>query len=138
MAALRCSLCGIGYPAQAYKFAKCPVHGEPTWRDNSSEPDENWAARAEYLIQSHELENQVKEIIPTIETKVVLRDGLYFIDSRDVVRAGIGHRLTDTDLIQVGAQVFEIRGYIYAERAYLVRPFSMELNDEDLAELARR
>lgn len=132
MAARRCSLCGIGYPDE-WGFRKCLIHEEDTWLDNKSEPDPDWKQRAERIVANMRRDAEVTESIPTLEVRVIHADGQLWIDSRDVIRAGIRYRLEPDTLVRVGAQHFEIQAYSASRRAYLVEPFSMELTDDDLA-----
>lgn len=136
MTALRCSLCGIGYPYEPYRFSKCPIHDEPTWLDSKSEPDEAWLERSARIQRHMELDAQVAEAIPVIEAKVVHADGQLWVSSHDVIRSGIRFQLQPDDLIRIGQQHFEIQAYSDSLRAYLVEAFSMELSDEDLGRLA--
>jgi hypothetical protein len=135
VASKRCSLCGIGYPPD-WKFNKCPIHETETWLDNKSDPDPDWAARAERLVRQMERDAAIAALIPTIEAKVVHADGQLWVSSHDVIRAGIRHRLPADAIIRIGQQHFEIQGYSDSRRAYLVEVFSMELSAEDLRRLA--
>lgn len=132
MAARRCSLCGIGYPDQ-WGFRVCPLHEEETWVDNKSDPDPDWKQRAERLALQMKRDAEVAESIPALDVRVIHADGQLWIDSRDVIRAGVRYRLEPDTLVRVGAQHFEIQAYSASRRAYLVEPFSMELTDDDLA-----
>jgi hypothetical protein len=116
-------------------FEKCPVHGDKTDYFSNEEPDENWAEASKRLNDWLTRVEQDGTDIPQVETKVVFRDDQYYVHAWDVWPVA-RRRLNDSDLLRVGQQVFEVLGYVERDRQYLVRPFSMELSDEDLRRLA--
>lgn len=135
MAARRCLLHG-SFPAQ-YEFTECPVCGQRTDYISNDTPDEHWESNV--VRQQEWLAKAVADPpeIPTLEDAKVIFDGEhYYISTHDVIRGGINHVLRDTDLVQVGKQVFEILHHHDEQRRYLVRPFSTNLSDAQLAELA--
>lgn len=134
MAARRCVLHG-SYPPD-FAFHNCPVCGDKTDYIENAEPDENW--KGNVLRMREHLEQAVAPTpdIPVLEgARVKLINGEYFLSTWDVVNGGIRHRLRDTDLVQVGKQVFEILHYSYECRRYLVQPFATELDDDDMRKL---
>ena len=88
-----------------------------------------------FLTTQRKLVEMDTELIPVVEAEVKLDKGYLWVSSHDVIRSGIRHRLKDGDLIRVGKQVFEILGYVYGTRRYLVQAFEMEVTDEALTEL---
>jgi hypothetical protein len=135
VAARRCVLHG-SYPDQ-FRFHRCPVCSEPTYYASNDEPDEYWEQNIARHLERAVQGETVPPDVPVLEgAKVTLEDKQYFISTWDVVNGGIRHRLSLTDLVQVGKQVFEILEYRYSERRYLVQPFSTSLTDEQVSDLA--
>lgn len=132
VAGRRCLLHGT-FPATA-EFVNCPVCSNTTDYIVNADPDENWEANAARM---REWLDAGAEPVPDIP---ILKDGKhirvrfdgdqYWLHSWDVVRGGLGHRLTETDLVQVGKQTFEVLAYVDDQREYLVRPFSLTLPDD--------
>jgi hypothetical protein len=126
--ARRCSTDGINFPNHPM-FNKCPVCGENTWihREEDSVPDYNWRERTRELLGLDtpiEGEDEVPEGVLQLTdmTVIELADGLYGIDSRDVVNNDVRHRLNPCDVVRIGRQLFEILGYSYARREYVISP----------------
>lgn len=134
MASRRCVLHG-SFPDQ-FRFNKCPVCSETTDYVSNDEPDEFWEQNVARYLERAEQGETPRLDIPILEDARVTLDGdEYFISTWDVVNGSIRHRLRLSDLVQVGKQVFEILEYRYAERRYLVQPFSTSLSDDDLRAL---
>jgi hypothetical protein len=139
VSARRCSLHGINYPFNQYH---CPVCKAAGFEDTATsyiedeETDEDWQARSKQLIRGMEEAAEEQDLIPTLEAHVRHEAGYYFIEARDVIRSGIWQRLKPLDLFRVGNQVFEVEVYVESWREYAVRPFSLELSDDDLRRLA--
>jgi hypothetical protein len=131
--ARRCSTHGINFP-NYHQFDVCPVCDNPTFLVSSGRPDSDWSDRATALLEEAVPDSAEAEgIINLMKVKVVLRDDHYFIDSRDVVRSDVRHRLNPDDVVRIGKQLFEIVGYLYARREYLIEPLGV--TDEGLQEL---
>jgi hypothetical protein len=133
--ARRCSTHAINFP-NYHQFDHCPVCGNLTFLLSKSQPDDDWAERATALQEEGltvyvDLE-EPEGIITLTKVKVVMRDDHYFIDSRDVVRSDVRHRLNPDDVVRIGHQLFEILGYSYTRREYLIEPLGV--TDEGLAE----
>lgn len=135
MAASVCAAHG-GWPAE-YRFTRCPICSERTAYSEDAKPQENWEG---ILLQQleHVAPTPHEAIeIPQLEgVKVRLIDKRLWIHVWDVYAAGLRYPLHEGELIQIGAQVFEILRFDQEDRLYLVRTFSTTLSDEDLAKLA--
>lgn len=136
--ARRCSTDGINFPNHR-TFQVCPVCGDPTFqlRQESAEPDYNWRERTRSLLglDAPSEDDSVPEGVIQLKdmTVVELTEGLYSIDSRDVVRSDVRHRLNPCDVVRVGKQMFEIIGYSYTRREYVISPLGW--TDEGLEQL---
>jgi hypothetical protein len=136
VAGRRCLLHGT-FPS-ATEFGVCPVCGNGTDYIANIDPDENWESNAARMREWLDAGAEPVPDIPILKDGKHIRvrfDGQYWLHSWDVVRGGLGHRLTETDLVQVGKQTFEVLAYVDERREYLVRPFSLELTDEDMRKL---
>lgn len=135
MSAKRCSLHGINYPTD-YTFNVCPICKEPTSYISNAEPQEDWADRVAAEQEREVVEAAEPPGVPQVENvRVRLRGGQYFVHYWDLYAAGLRDKLRPTDLIQVGAQTFEILEWIHEFREFMVRPFSTTLTEEDLMRL---
>jgi hypothetical protein len=134
MATRRCSLDGINYP-MTYQFTKCLVCGEDTLFLSNDEEDEDWKERAARALEHIKNGTTPMPDIKVIDGKVRFDGEQYWIHGWDIF-PHFQSRLKETDLIQIGLQVFEILAYVHNQREYLVRPFSMTLSDDDLHRLA--
>jgi hypothetical protein len=134
--ARRCSAHGINFP-NYHQFDRCPVCNDLTFLLANSRPDEDWADQATALLEGGEIPRgdleEPEGITNLAKVKVVMRDEHYFIDSRDVVRSDVRHRLNPCDVVRIGKQLFEIIGYSYTRREYLIEPLGV--TDEGLTEL---
>lgn len=138
MAARRCSLCGINYPAlSSYQaVTRCPIHEEDMVYDTDLEPDDDWEQRAREIAEEYTLAEEDGSLIPDIDgDSLFIQNGRTFVFSWDVVERGISHRLPDGALLRVGEDVYEVIGYIDAMRAYWVGAFRMYLTDRDVRDL---
>ena len=125
--ARRCSTHGINFPNDR-SFNQCPVCGEGTFllRSEDAAPDYNWREQVLALLEgdkpaeSDEIPEGVIQLANM--TVVELADGLYAIDSRDVVNSDVRHRLNSCDVVRIGKQMFEIVGYSYTRRQYVISP----------------
>src|SRR4051812_3871665 len=103
MATYRCSDCGINYPSN-YSFRVCGVHHETTSYFSDVEPDEDWQLQLAAILEqvtSAESES-LDDLIPLVDTKVIIRPGgAYFVSSWDVYDSVRG-RLKSGDLFRVG------------------------------------
>lgn len=133
MAARRCPLCGINYPADV-KYQQCPIHEEVTVYDYHLSPDADWQWKATAIQMGIEgkattdEDGILKLDIPIHEHP----EGLLYISSHDVVRAGVHHRLPPDEVLAIGPSqaasadhphdnLYEVVAYIDAERAYWIR-----------------
>lgn len=90
MAARRCGLCGIHYPAEA-KFADCPVHGVATVYMSAAVADEHWDWKAT------EIQTRIGQRLPVVSEPPSERaDGLY-----QIPRARFSRILRDGDVFDV-------------------------------------
>lgn len=135
MASDRCSLCGLNYPVTGYQPGKCKIHEDEQLSRIQADPDPDWEIRAKKLKERLDFEAEAREAVQPVEGKIVTADDQLWISTWDVA-SSVRHQLNEGTLIQVGKQVFEILHYDYDGRRYLVRAFSMELTDDDLARLA--
>ena len=133
MAARRCSIDGISYPAD-YSFNKCLICGETT-SYIQADPDEDWEFKVALLSEHLEQAATERPEIPVVDVPVQYHQGAYFIHAWELYHAGHRDPLLPSALIQVGKQVFETIGYSKEQRMYLVRPFSLELSNDDLRRL---
>lgn len=130
MAARRCSLCGISYPAIA-QFVTCPIHGEPTDLAQNIEPDPNWKeafqsakSRAE---KDAALNDRPFPLIPGVqvfESAYMVENKLLYVRQEDIYRAGA--RLSSVGLDQFylfeleDGWVYETQGWDDAQRRWWV------------------
>jgi hypothetical protein len=96
-------------------------------------PDEDWAEKVTMFLEEASqaaIDELPETVIDLRDTEVIFRCGHYFIDSRDVVRSDVRHKLTseNDDVVRVGHQLFEIIGYSYTRREYLVEPLGFTDN----------
>jgi hypothetical protein len=143
MAVFRCSLHG-SFPA-SWAYSDCPVCGEKCARFNNTDFDEDLDDLGQRIAFLREQWRKADADDAPIEDIPVLSDvrvrfdtetDQYWLHAWDMYPA-VKHRLRDTDLVQIGKQVFEILGYVDDKREYYARPFSMTLSDLDLQKLAR-
>lgn len=140
MAARRCSVDGINYPAD-YRFQQCPICDQQT-DYIQADVDDDWEDRVAAL-QEH-LEQAVEEPpeILKIEGAHVRVCGEYLCISGDEVYHGGGRGKRDwplppLTLLQVGQQTFEVLGFRRdPRREYIVRTFSTTLSADDLERMA--
>lgn len=131
MAARRCSLCGISYPPEQ-KFARCPVHDEPTAWFNNTEPDEHWEWAATALIVRQENASREVDGVPILPLEPEpLIDDLYVLNAHEVIRAraqlvvdAVFMVLPDESASTSGPCdcYWEVVGYYDADRKWVVRP----------------
>jgi hypothetical protein len=140
VATRRCSLCGINYPIVVSidpLAALCPLHEEPMEYRPDQDPDDDWHEKSQEIAKRITQELEDGASIPDLDSGALFTDnGRQFIYSWDVVKRGIGHRLSDGTLLRVHTTVYEVLGYVDALRAYWVIEFPMHLSDEALAALA--
>ena len=132
--ALRCSIHTINYPRWP-EFQVCPICKEATTWFPTLGPDEDWREKVVHLLEGAEPEpGEVPEgVLQLTNTPVAYRNGYYFIDSRDVVNSGVYHHMRADAVIRIGKQMFEVQGYSYTRREYLIEPIG--LTDEAAADL---
>ena len=133
----RCSTHGINYPNDK-RFNCCPICDTATFWVPLGTVDEDWAEKVKMLIEEAStaaIDELPESVTDLKDTTVHYREGHYFIDSRDVVRSDVRHRLSseNDDIVRVGHQLFEVIGYSYTRREYLVEPLGV--TDEGLADL---
>jgi hypothetical protein len=134
----RCSVDGISYPNE-FKFQTCPVCGEATSFVSNDTPDEDWQWKATLLLEQQEQAATPAPEIPTVDAAQVpvkFDSGAYWIHYWDLYWAGLRVKLQPLDLVRVGEQVFEVLEYVESLRQFLVRPFSLTLSQEELAQLS--
>lgn len=116
MAASRCRLCGISYPAIT-QFETCPIHEERTTYLNTAEPDEDWQRSYERVAklaqQSAEISDRPYPFARGVTA--VEEDGLLFVDQSEMQRAGV--RLSRMQPDQ--AYLFELEdGWVYETQGW--------------------
>jgi hypothetical protein len=87
VAARRCSLCGISYPAMN-QFTVCPVHEEATqWIEK--DPDEDWKPTMDRLLQRMEQSKELTRVIPLVRgIEPYTENGLLWINQTALFQAG--------------------------------------------------
>jgi hypothetical protein len=133
--ARRCSIHNVNYPHNK-QFERCLVCDMRTFWIPTGHVDEDWPEKVTMFLEEQSavaVDELPESVIDLKDTSVVVREEHYFIDSRDVVRSDVRHRLTFPDVVRVGHQLFEIIGYSYTRREYLVE--LLGVTDEGLAEL---
>lgn len=133
--ARRCSTHSINYP-NTKQFERCLVCDTRTFWVPIAHVDEDWPEKVQMFTEEQSaaaVDELPENVIDLRDTRVVIRDEHYFIDSRDVVRSDVRHKLHFPDVVRIGHQLFEIIGYSYLRREYLIEPLGF--TDEGLAEL---
>jgi hypothetical protein len=146
VAGRRCAQCDIVFPATTMMTGVCPVHKTPLTYGAVFQPDVDWqdklreveAEMAREAVLATE-EGELDALILTVDAKVRLAAGThrhhYRILAWDVFPVA-QRRMEATELLRIGAQVFEILGYVHQTREYIIRPFSTKLTEDDLRRLA--
>lgn len=131
MAARRCSLCGINYPAAV---TKCPVHEVEAVYYQNLEPEELWEWKAEAL-RTRIKRGHMPTAVPPIVSVPITEDegGRFWISSYDLIGAGLHDRLKPDDVLEIPSGLgekpgepchclWEVMGYRDSTRSYWVRP----------------
>ena len=134
--ARRCSTHGINYPNDKW-FDLCLACETRTFWCSTCKVDEDWAEKVTMFVEEASaaaIDELPESVTDLKDTTVHYREGHYFIDSRDVVRSDVRHRLSseNDDIVRIGHQLFEIIGYSYTRREYLIKPLGV--TDEGLAD----
>jgi hypothetical protein len=131
----RCSIHNIHYPND-HQFERCLVCDLRTFWVPVGTVDEDWPEKVTMFLEEASKaapDGLPETVIDLKNTEVIVREEHYFIDSRDVVRSDVRHKLTFPDVVRIGHQLFEIIGYSYTRREYLIEPLGV--TDEGLAEI---
>jgi hypothetical protein len=132
--ARRCSMHGINYPNRS-TYDRCLVCNCRTFWVPVGTVDEDWAGKvAMFHASTPDATDDPEGVLQLSNVTVTsLEDGLYAIDSREVVRSDVRHRLNPYDVVRIGKQLFEILGYSYSRREYVITPLGW--TDEGLDDL---
>lgn len=89
MAAYRCTLCGISYPAKP-QFKTCPIHDEPTDRFDNVEPDPDWQEKGKRVYEHAMRQAELRGPIPLARGVAVVEEcGRLFVQQGDLWRSGV-------------------------------------------------
>lgn len=120
MAARRCSLCDINYPAIA-QFETCPVHDEPTELHTSLTPTTGWQDRMKAL--KSKVEEAARPIPRAAGVTAICDGGLLWVTQEALYRAGVrissvgpSFRLFELD----DGWVYETQGWDESHRRWWV------------------
>jgi hypothetical protein len=133
------------FPTQ-YEYTRCPVCHEPTDLIHNAEVYENDEELVRRISFQREQwakadgPDEVYDGVTQLDSDAVpvrydAKTDMFLLHAWDMYVSGVRHRLRDSDLVQVGKQVFEILGYHDDTREYYARSFAMELSDEDMLAL---
>lgn len=128
-------MCSINFPFSIVGPG-CPVCGTELRKDLNLEHHEDWRDQMEAR-KAEQIESE-RERAAFLQVKAKIREtakGHFTLDSRDVVRAGINHRLpVDTIILVQDPDTlewswWEVGSYVYSKRYYWVEPFSTSALD---------
>lgn len=128
-------MCSINYPF-GINQSNCPVCVQPLRKDINLEHHEDW--RELMAAAKQDLMEEEKERSRFVQVKAKITEtpkGHFTLDSRDVVRAGINHRLpVDTIILVQDPDTltwswWEVGSYVYSKRYYWVEPFNTSVPD---------
>lgn len=146
MAYRACPDCGIQFPPEE-QFKACPACGGDTQYGALGYPEQNWRARAEAIAQRlAKLAAERRFEVPHVDCTFTVDDeGLYWLDSREVIRSG-NHLSLDTiphGVITIGPpdpredhpddNLFEVVAYVDEKRSYWIRKLRIPDYPTDVA-----
>ena len=139
MAMRACTHCGINYPTEDM-FRQCPACGELTVYSTWGGAEPNWRGRMEAVAaRLQQIEQEKLYEPPHVDVSrgiiEVDPDGLQWLDSREVIRAGVTVRLDEAPggIVTIGPSTaindddpdenfYEVIAYSPERRAYWIKP----------------
>lgn len=131
MPTFRCSTCGINYPP-SQQFGVCPIHESQNAWFPSRDPDDDWEWQATAVMMGVN-RAEPPEIPLKVNVTVHKTPEGYWINSHDLIRAGVHERLPTFYVLEIPTGelkpkdhpcdcMWEVMGYRESSREYWVRP----------------